>query len=1174
MHLDKLELNGFKSFADKTTLKILPGITAIVGPNGCGKTNIVDAITWVLGSQSPRQLRGSKMEDVIFNGSASRPPVGMAEIALTFDNSDGRFPIEYSEVAFSRRIFRSGESEYLINGKSCRLKDIQNLLLGTGLGNRSYSVIEQGRIEWIVLARPEERRALLEEAAGISKFRAHKEEALRKLENVSNNLLRVEDIVREVRRQLRLAEKQAAQARQYRDLRDRFRELEIAVAVSDLAEMRKDEERLEREIKVWEAKLAEKQAEADSIEDELVRLREDLRNKEHFFEQRRARALGAEAELATSRRQVELNQGRLSEIGALGEEMSAEIAALESSRSAADQEVERLRAELEILRDKNRRQEEKLRSAEERLTRSRKDLAEVEEGLNRLRMEMVESSRTEIRMRNEYSGLEVGEKEIVLRRRRLEVEMERFKDEEKEMLAGTISARDETEVLERRWEETRKRLEQKREELKGVEREVSSLRAEKEEMSMACGERRARLQLLQGWEDAWGGALESVKMIRREVEEGRLSGLNIIGLVADLLEVDVGQEKAAAAAWGENLWALIVRDWKDARRLVDSLRAQGAPGIRLIVAEALRRGEEAEEVRPAPAEYPFRLASPWTGLTPKLVAVPDWRSRSMEEEEEDAAALVSAGDCAFPSPGVVLWVGAGSPAEKIVSRKKSMKDLAGEIDSLSRRLEEAEKRLQAKDANRQSVADELKRIEQESREAELNLMLNRAESGRRLASLEKNRSQQKGLRHELAELERESEGISRRRLEVEGLLQQSSGREGKEGREFEDWERRKNEMEAAAAAAAMELTALKIDLASSREREDSLAARLEQVGKRREEAMSVLESRRRQLESSVSRRGELERENQRLQSRIEELEMELKGLSPRIESLSAEIAGLDSVLREKEKLHHSLRPALQEGQSELNSRRMLLAQERVRVEALFQRIREKYDIDLETLPPPSQPVERERIGTELEELKTSMDKMGMVNLAALESKETLEKRLSHLTGQRDDLVGARADLEAAIRKINITAREKLEATYQAVRENFQRIFQELFSGGKADLVLDQETDILEAGLDIKAQPPGKKLSHISLLSGGEKALASIALVFALFKVQPSPFYILDEIDAPLDESNIARFVRLLREFSRLSQFIIITHNKRTISEADILYGITMEESGVSKVVSVKLGQKS
>ncbi len=1169
MHLEKLEINGFKSFADKTALKILPGITAIVGPNGCGKTNIVDAISWVLGSQSPRRLRGSKMEDVIFSGSESRPAVGFAEVSLTFDNSAGRLPVEYSEVSFTRRLYRSGESEYLINGGSCRLKDIQNLILGTGLGNRSYSLIEQGRLEWIINSQPEERRGLLEEAAGISKFRAHKMEALRKLEHVGNNLLRVEDIVKEVRRQLRQAEKQAVQARRYGELRDRFRGLETQLAALELKKMREEETRLESETAEWERKAGENRSASEEIEAESDRLQEEIRELRGRFEQRRGRAFGAEAELATSRRQIALNRERVLELKLLRKQARAEIESLEASLSDSAGERDRLQKELEALRESNHARADRIAAVEKKEAEVRGRLADIESGFNRLRSELVESSRVEIRARNEYSSLEAGEKEVILRARRLEVELERLRDREAELGKEASAAREKSGGLEAEAGELQRRLAEKKEEAGRLGEQLAALKSEREELSAAIREKTARLELLEGWERSRDDGREGVEAIRREVVGKGGDGNGVVGVLADLIEVDPGGEKTVAAAWGDNLRALLVRDWKTATAVVDCLRSRGGTGIRLVVAEELNRLEEERGARPEITPFPCRLPSPWHGLTGPLIAALGTGS-APPGAPPSASALAAADDCAFPAPAVISWLGPASPAVEVVSRKKKIEELAAEKAALAAKTEGSEHQIETAERNRDAVVAIIRRLEKESREAELSLMFNRGELERQISELERIRSQQKGLQGELSELKNEGEEIRRRRSEMEVVLRRGTGREEELAGQAEEWQRRKSAEDEKVAAIAAELVSLKIDLASSREKEDSLAARLEAVEKGRDESRTVLAGRRLQLDGSEKRGRELEEENRRLEETVAGLESEIRQLSPEVESLATEIAGLEARLREKEEQRHSLRPGWQRAQEELNARRTKLAEVRVRLEGLFGRIREKYDLDLEAVAPAAEPVDTERAGQELDKIKDEMSRMGMVNLAALEGKENLEERLAHLTGQRDDLVGARADLESAIRKINVTAREKLEATYNAVRENFRSLFKVLFSGGKADLILDNEKDILESGLEIVAQPPGKKLANLSLLSGGEKALTTIALIFALFRIQPSPFYILDEMDAPLDESNIGRFVRLLREFSAHSQFVIITHNKRTISEADILYGITMEERGVSKVVSVKL----
>lgn len=1165
MYLKKLELNGFKSFADKTTLKILPGITAIVGPNGCGKTNIVDAISWVLGEQRIRLLRGYKMEDVIFSGTSGRESVGMAEVTLTFDNSDGRLPVEYSEVAISRRLYRSGESGYFLNKQPCRLRDINELLLGTGLGARAYSLVGQGRIDQILSARPEERRELLEEAAQVSRYRKKKEEALRKLEQTQANLLRLEDIMKEVKRQLSVAERQARQAERYRECRDRLRELEIRAGSLELARIRIRTRQLTEEKEKSRGKYRALEEELEALEEELSGLRLRRRERGEALSAGRGELIEKRAEIDKKRHRIELNAERGGELKHERERLAEEITRLTAGREAGLKEAEDLASRREELAAANRELAGKLRQREEELESLRNSRAAVEKRLAALQSQSLEASRREGNLRNELLGLRAGGKERTLRKRKLEVEGERIAEEAAELKAEIAEKEPLLARLESELAGLREAGERAREAVSGREEELRGLRRRKEETLLAIGERESDKRLLldrQGAEPATAAGL----LVSAAARPG--SGLEgVVGRLEDFVSFAPGSERLLRSALGEKLRAVVVTDGPAARAALWFLREREAGPVRLLVLAWLRRAARAASQTDSPSG--LALQEPLSGLEGVLLEgisrVEDLSLDSRGEDFHPAARQVAPDGTALLPPGMVFWPGTEDPAsglsleeiEKDLARLASERDEveAGERECLAALRDSRERAERAvADLHRREMEAALSRSEQERRTQALRkLELSREAVSGEITALEEEDRQATGR---LKQLELELEGLpSRNQVEESELV---SLRE-----ELADRTRDLSALEG-------ELTDLKIALASSREREDSLAQRLERLEVENRDREGLLESRSLRIEEDRDREAALKEETARLKEEISGLEEEVEAVRVSIAALEEELGLLNRQCEEKEAAVRKIRPRFQEVQESLGSQDVSLAELRIREQEVCRRVREKYHLELEEVEPPEGEVDREALLDEVESLRGKMERMSNVNLAALEEKDGYQERFSHLTEQYDDLEAAARDIEEAITRINVTAREKLQVTYDTVRSHFREIFSRLFGGGKADLILDNEKDILESGLDIIAQPPGKKLSHISLLSGGERALTTIALIFALFKVQPSPFYILDEIDAPLDEANIVRFISLLKDLVREAQFIIVTHNKRSISEADILYGITMEESGVSKVVSVRL----
>jgi chromosome segregation protein len=1161
MYLKKLKLNGFKSFADRTELSILPGVTSIVGPNGCGKTNIVDAISWVLGEQRVRLLRGTRMEDVIFNGTASRPPIGLAEVSLTFDNADGKLPVEFSEVAIARRLYRSGESEYLINGRACRLRDVQDLFLGTGLGSRSYSLIEQGRIDQILRSPPEERRMLLEEAAGISKYRAKKEEALRKLESTQNNLMRVDDIIREVKRQLSQAERQARHAEAYRVCRDRLREVEIRLGRIRLDGYRARIAEAAAEKGEWQGKVAALEKEVQSVEGEVASLRESWRSREESAGRRRGDAIRRQAELENSRRRIEMNRERIEELSRLSEQIVREKEEIERTINAERGERE---TEDGILNELSARGGELASRWEEREAAAaelRRQVEAAAQAVAAARDRSLEVSRLSARAQNEFLSLQTGGKELLLRQRKLEVELEKLTAEEGELrneLHALTASGDELESSLRgagREAEEKKAASTRREEA------LALIRSEAESIGLAVREKEGRREALsaRSREEAEGDAGA------RTLLESRREGDGLLGAAAEFVRIDPGYERAARAALGDVLKALVVESWSAASSLLASAHALQAGPFKLLILSSLPVDASAPAAPlPAALGEHVRFLPPLSGREGALLrGAAVAQDLSSLAEPPVGPAVTPHGEGFFP-PALISWPGEAAAGAAEVAK------LSSEIDALKRRADELQSSISAEAEALQAEKEVVEAALLLSHQAEVKSALQKGEIERWSKNLERTILTRESTAAELASLRAEGEALVNRSRECEVRAAQSADREREQAAALAAAQSALDALLPQVKAVEAETVDLKIALAASREKKDASAARLRRLSEDIAARTTLLSVRDGQREEGAARSRALLAENEELNRSGEEIrrlvaegEQELKA-----EEEAASAARLAHEKKEKE--YRDLRPRFQEIQTKLSGQETRLAELKLKEMSEIEKIREKYSLELDTVAPSAEPVEEDVIALEAETLKKKMEGMTDVNLGALQEKESYESRYKHLTEQKTDLEGARADIEEAIKTINLTARERLRETYDKVRENFRTLFSELFQGGQADLILQDSADILDAGLDIVAQPPGKRLTHLTLLSGGERAMTTIALIFALFMVQPSPFYILDEIDAPLDEANIGRFVILLKHLVKTSQFLIITHNKRTIREADILYGITMEESGVSKVVSVKL----
>ena len=1182
MRLKRLELVGFKSFAQRTLLDFTPGITSIVGPNGCGKSNVVDALRWVMGEQSARHLRGHLMEDVIFNGSESLQPTGMAEASLVFDNEDGRGPAEYngfSEIMVTRRLFRSGESEYSINKITCRLKDVIELFLGTGVGNKAYSIVEQGRVDELVNAKPEERRSIIEEAAGTSKYKSRKLVAERKLERTQQNLLRVSDIVREIERQIRSMELQAKKAERYRSLKKDLKEKELVWA----ARQRKG---LEEEIAAHEAKLK-------AVEDRLAELAASLHSKEAEVERTKLALLEAEKEIGLQQEAVYQNKVRLQGEQQRIEFYKRDLAGLDDARQKGESELLQLREKLRSLAVEieglQKAQEEFVQLSlfeETYLKDKEKELEKIKLRMRDLQSEVEREKEALIGAANQGSHLK---NEAVLKeKQRGETERERARNRnEKSQAARALEGWREKQGERKSALEgaVRRACEIEREagEAAGALEKWSKIQ-EGEDLKIAAlkerlNDTRSRLVSLEALQKNYEGYHEGVRtiMLKRQ-REAAFEGVH--GLVAEVIEAPESYEKALTAVLGDRLQYVIVRGHDEGIEAIEYLKRESS-GRGSFIPRQLSRMER----RPLPLTEPEVVAPLLNVVAVKdgykevaeyllgdVIMVRDLKSGlRLWNRNGFVCTLVTPEGEVIDSMGVVSGGSLNGLEGSLLAQRRLMKELEAVLAGLEVEL-----------AGEQKKAEEL-RGEMERTEARRAALI---EEGHRLA-VDKIRSE-----HELAQSDQEVERLEAALRMLQQEEDELSAAARSLGREIE-------QCQAEMAALLQRQTGRQKNLAERQELSVRLAKDSEQLerevtesrirgaalGERKENAHLNLENRLRLQRELSEQIGARETEIAQMRQKIEQLAeasrsaetsvaegtKALAALEERLEGERRKYREVSRRLSELDEAVKGIRPSVQESQEEKNQFQLLLSEKRLNLQHLFENIREKYDLDLrETVSEEPAGASEEELSAEIEELRERLERMGEVNLAAIGEFEELNSRYQFLSQQKQDLEQSMADLQRTIVKLNRICRLRFKESFEEINRRFEEIFPRLFRGGKARLVLTDENDYLETGVDIIAQPPGKKLQSITLLSGGEKALTAVSLLFAIFLTKPSPFCFLDEVDAPLDDANLDRFNEMIKEMSQTSQFILITHNKRTMQAAEVLYGITMAEPGVSKVVSVRM----
>jgi len=1191
LRLDRMEISGFKSFSDRTEVRFPTGITAVVGPNGCGKSNIGDAINWALGEQSAKMLRGKHMADVIFNGSKRRKPLGMAEVSLYFSGAEGLKREDHGGIVVTRRLFRSGDSEYLLNGARSRLKDIQEVLNQARVGARTYATIEQGKIDQILNAKPKDRRLLIEDSAGIAIYKHRRRLTELKLEATQANLLRVNDIVLEVERQIRSLKRQAAKARRYRKLRDELRTLERVGFGVRAREMDRELARVQRNESEARDRESGAAARLSRLEVEVLERRGELEGAGENLTEAAERFHELELEIDRDESQIRRCSEKIAESSQAAERQSGDVTSLAQRRVGTleqsrekDQAVAQVRGDIE-------RHESRLAALQASLDAANAQQTALREQIEALRRQQFDSMNRAAELRNRLRSTEEGCQRNRFQQARLEAERSEATDERSRLENETRELAEVAETQRRRVDESSAELVRCEVQLRDARLQQS---AEVEAMAQAREREKsaaARLHTLEDVATRFAGVSDGVRAL---LTSGPAAGVQPLGVVADFVQAGRDVESAAEGYLQSFLPTVIVADDDEVCRAAELLQSEGAGRTTLISRSQPAGGCAVGTSRNGKGELPpellndprvrGKLRDRLTLITSANGVVQDRIGDALLVDSLQAALelhrrhpavdyLTPDGDVVYAS-GVVSARGRERGDQGLLAHTRRMQearaDAAAAVEvtaGLQLKVKKGSDDVTALESRlaacRQS-ADEASK-----RKLELDVAVQRSTEDR-----ERTGRRSQVLTDELAGLKDEAE-----RLEGESrTLAEQVGEAERSHRELElALERRVAELrerESLVARLAEEVADLRADLAARRQRQESV----EQEARRLAEELAELDSRIRLLEAEAEQSRQREQAARDLLARTEN-EMtrrlaEREKLATRKAELERQISERRQTLSAGEDQLRVLRGELerereQSRESELERTRCASARDHLddlcrqelgitAAEAAGSIEDDGTDVDLEALE------------AQVVEAKQQIEKIGPVNLTAIEEFTELEERHLFLTSQRKDLEESMASLKETIRRLNRSSRERFTEAFEAIRTSYQEIFKLLFRGGRADLRLEEGEDVLEAGVEIMAQPPGKRLGNVQLLSGGEKALSAIALLFAVFRYQPSPFCLLDEVDAALDDANVGRFTHMLQEYARHTQFIVVTHNKLSMEVANLMYGVTMEEPGVSKLVSLEL----
>ena len=1179
MYLKNIEVQGFKSFAQKINFEFHNGITGIVGPNGSGKSNVGDAVRWVLGEQSAKQLRGGNMQDVIFSGTETRKPLSFASVAITLDNSDHKLPVDFQEVTVTRRLYRSGESEYLINGSACRLKDIHEMFYDTGIGKEGYSIIGQGQIDKILSGKPEERRELFDEAAGIVKFKRRKNTTIKKLEEEQQNLVRVTDILSELTRQLTPLEKQAETAKIYLGKREALKELDVNLFLAENEHTEGLLKELEEKTKTAERQLQETGGAYEKTKEEYDRLEKELESLEEKMESLREETQGK----ALQKQQLEGQINVLNEQLSAGEQnrehyesrllsIAEELSKKEEAKKEQQEEGELLKEKTSEMKKKMKKQEEALSNVQENI---RECSAAVEDGKN----EIIEILNTRATTKGKAQRFDTMMEQIGIRKAELSQKILKLKSEEEEQSGAMKRASAKYEAITALIEEMNEECNRLNEEVFSIQEQLKNQNGQMEAGQAAYHREASRLDSLKNMAERYDGYGNSIRRVMEQKE--RVPGIE--GVVADLIQVNKDYEIAIETALGGSIQNIVTDNEQTAKQMIEFLKKNRFGRATFLPLSSVNARGEFSQKEALKEEGVIGLASELVNAAPRYQGVIRYLlGRVLVVDHIDHAIAIGRKyrhtlrmvtiEGESLSPGGSMTGGAFRNNSNLLGRKREIEELEKKVRSLKTELEEMQKSIDESRSKRNVIRDTIADFKEKLR----------------LQYIEQNTAKMS-----MNQLEEKNEQIQRGYLQVQRdqMDMQRQVREVQEDhsrikKELEESQKDEKELETFIETRQQELDEWKNEESEVLKELENIRLEVSSMGQKTQFTMENL-SRLSSEISSFTEEKEKIRENLKLVK--EEMEKKRKDIS----NLKNTIANFDEeekvskdslkVLIEEKEERNKSHKAFFEKRDALSSQMSLLDKECFRLKSQAEKIEENREAQIsymweeyEITPnnalqyKKEELTDRQEMQKEIGKIKEEIRCLGTVNVNAIEDYKELLERHTFLSNQYEDLQQAEKTLEQIIEELDEGMRRQFSEKFREIQREFDKAFKELFGGGKGTLELSEDEDILEAGIRIISQPPGKKLQNMMQLSGGEKALTAIALLFAIQNLKPSPFCLLDEIEAALDDSNVGRFAGYLQKLTKNTQFIIITHRRGTMNAADRLYGITMQEKGVSTLVSVDL----
>ena len=1179
MYLKSIEIQGFKSFANKIRFEFQNGITGIVGPNGSGKSNVADAVRWVLGEQRIKQLRGTSMQDVIFAGTELRKPLGYAYVAITLDNSDHELGVDYQEVTVARRIYRSGESEYLLNGVQCRLKDINEIFYDTGIGKEGYSIIGQGQIDKILSDKPEDRRELFDEAAGIVKFKRRKDQSVKKLESEKANLTRVSDILSELEKQVGPLERQAEKARVYLKTREQLRDLDVNIFLIRHGETAGELETLDRNLEIAEVELLSSRTEYESAKVEYTHLQEQLEALEREVTQTRDRLAGNNVIRTKLENDIQLYEEQIRSASSNSEHMK-------NRKSAVEEELQRRLTEENTILSGKKQVDDQLSQLQDSRNESAGQLAELtqkdtelSEKINTDREALLETLNQRANIKSRLSSLTTQEEQLRIRKAELTGKLLQAQTDESRQDEFILSLKEQFEEITRSIAEMNAEQERVEKEIAGKKEQLTDADQGLREAQYRYQQERSRQEALINLTERYEGFGGSV----RRVMDHRKNEPGILGVVADLFTTDSKYETAIEVALGGNIQNVVTEDEATAKRMIAMLKSEKAGRATFLPLTSMKEPQllKNREILREPGvvgtadelirtDEKFQNAA--RSLLARTVVVDSFdHAAAIGRKYHHSVRMVTLDGEQF-SPGGAISGGTYKNSSNLLGRRRELEELEKSVRSAAAGAEECQKRIERIKRERNELRAKLEsgRLALQNRFLEQNTI--RANIIAEQEKKEESSGNYDLMREENEEILRKTEEITAQKEEINAELIRSEQFEQETTEAVQKNQEQLDEIRRQAEEKTAVVSGWDLEIDRILQKEKFEQENLDRISAERARFEAELEE---IIENLAASEEEIQNKTRMIEQTRETIQASREAYTEEEESLHRKNTE-KAQKQEKQKAVFEKRESLNETISALDKELFRLKTRKERVEEqIDSRIRymwEEYEITLSE----ARKLRREELTdiAEMEkqagELKNQIRGLGNVNVNAIEESREVSERYHFMKEQHDDLVAAAAALEKIILELDESMRKQFRIQFARINKEFDVVFKEMFGGGSGSLELMEGEDILEAGVRVIAQPPGKKLQNMMQMSGGEKALTAIALLFAIQNLKPSPFCLLDEIEAALDESNVSRFAQYLHKLTCSTQFIVITHRRGTMEQADQLYGITMQEKGVSALVSVDL----